>query len=94
VGYDKCLIQAFFVTFFLGVNITFFPIHFTGLRGAPRKYLEISPSYTRLNAISTLGSTLSTFALCFFIRIILESLMSLRVVLTKVRTIRIPNEIV
>lgn len=37
---NKLLIKIFFTGIFLGVNFTFFPLHFAGIQGFPRKYLD------------------------------------------------------
>jgi heme/copper-type cytochrome/quinol oxidase subunit 1 len=45
VSYRKLVIRVFYITFFLGVNITFFPLHFSGLQGFPRKYMDYPDVY-------------------------------------------------
>jgi cytochrome c oxidase subunit 1 len=94
LGYDKGSIQAFFNLLFIGVNVTFFPMHFKGLQGAPRKYLQMADSIRIHNAVRTWGSTLSVFALFFFISTIMESLMSLRIVLSNAKIISVPMDVI
>lgn len=70
-----------FVLMFLGVNLTFFPLHFAGLHGFPRKYVDYPDVYSVWNVVSSYGSLLRVFALFVFIFLLVESFYSYRTVL-------------
>jgi len=65
--YPEVLGQIHFWMFFLGVNLTFFPMHFLGLAGMPRRIPDYPDAYAGWNSIASLGSYISAFsALLFF----------------------------
>jgi len=63
---------------FVGVNITFFPQHFLGLNGIPRRYSDYPDAFTIWNGVSSLGSIISFISILIFMFILWESLLRAR----------------
>ena len=70
--YNEVLGQTHFWIMFIGVNLTFFPQHFLGLQGLPRRIPDYPDAFAGWNAISSFGSLISVIATVLFIYIIYD----------------------
>ena len=72
--YPEILGKIHFWMTFVGVNITFFPMHFLGLAGMPRRIPDFPDAYAGWNAVASYGSYLSALSGLFFIYILYVTL--------------------
>ena len=71
---NPILLKTQFLVIFLGVNTTFFPIHFLGLAGIPRRYSDYPDFYAGWNFIARVGSIISVISALIFIFTLWETL--------------------
>jgi cytochrome c oxidase subunit 1 len=72
--YNELLGQIHFWSLFIGVNLTFFPQHFLGLAGMPRRIPDYPDAFTGWNLVSSFGSLISVVATFVFIYIVYDLL--------------------
>lgn len=81
VGLNPVWSKTQFLLMFLGVNITFFPIHFLGLAGMPRRYRDYPDVYWFWNKVSRAGAIISYVRVIWFIFILWEGITFKRVII-------------
>ena len=59
--------QLHFWITFVGVNLTFFPMHFLGLAGMPRRIPDYPDAFLGWNQVASVGSLITTLGLIYFL---------------------------
>jgi len=73
VEYSEVLAQIHFWVFFIGVNVTFFPMHWLGVSGMPRRIPDYPDAFYTFNKIASWGAEISAFSLLIFLGLLIES---------------------
>ena len=73
--YDERMGRLHFWLSFVGVNVTFFPQHWIGLAGMPRRYPDYALQFADWNMVSTAGAFLFGASQILFLFIVLKTVM-------------------
>jgi cytochrome c oxidase subunit 1 len=76
--YNETLSKLHFLFLFVGVNLTFFPQHFLGLAGMPRRYIDYPDAFASWNYLSSLGAFIGAFSMVVFFYTVIEAFMKKR----------------
>jgi cytochrome c oxidase subunit 1 len=71
--YSETLGKLHFWLMFIGVNLVFFPQHFLGLAGMPRRYIDYPDVYTLWNRVSSYGSYITGLGLIVFFYVVIDA---------------------
>jgi cytochrome c oxidase subunit 1 len=74
--YNEGLAKAHFWISMIGFNIAFFPQHFLGLAGMPRRIPDYALQFAEWNAISTVGAFIFGFSQLLFLYIVVSTIRS------------------
>jgi cytochrome c oxidase subunit 1 len=73
VKYNEFLGTVHFWITFVGVNVIFFPQHFLGLQGMPRRYVDYPEAFAFWNNISSIGYVITVVGVAVFLLVLLEA---------------------
>ena len=68
--------QVHFWVTFVGVNLTFFPMHFLGLAGMPRRYPDYPDAFHGWNMVASFGAYISAFSVLIFLYVLYRTFAS------------------
>jgi cytochrome c oxidase subunit 1 len=66
-NYNETIGRLHFWVTFIGVNLVFFPQHFLGLAGMPRRYVDYPEAFAGWNWVSSVGAYISLLGLVIFL---------------------------
>lgn len=73
------MLKGQFWSMFIGINITFFPQHFLGLNGMPRRYCDYPDSFSMWNFFSSVGRVVTIVSVVLLFLIVWDGVVSMRV---------------
>ena len=76
--YKEFMAKIHFFTFFIGANLTFFPMHFLGVAGMPRRIPDYPDAFLTFNKLASWGSYVSAISSLFFFFVVYEAFASNR----------------
>ena len=76
--YSEALGMAHFWITFVGVNLAFFPMHFLGLAGMPRRYADYPDAFAGWNYVASIGAFIAGFGVLVFIAMLIEAFVAKR----------------
>jgi cytochrome c oxidase subunit I len=71
--YNETIGKAHFWVIFISINMTFFPQHFLGLAGMPRRYIDYPDAFAFWNRISSFGAYLSSIGAILFLYLLYDA---------------------
>ena len=71
--YNEILGKLHFWITFIGVNLAFFPMHFLGLAGMPRRYADYPDAYAGWNYVASIGAFIAGFGVLVFLVMLAEA---------------------
>jgi len=74
--YSEALGKAHFWLSFIGLNVAFFPMHFVGLAGMPRRYVDYPIQFTNFNMVSSIGAFLFGISQLLLVYIVYRAIRS------------------
>ncbi|HTI67561.1 MAG TPA: cytochrome c oxidase subunit I [Caulobacteraceae bacterium] len=73
VKYNEFLGCAHFWIMFIGVNLIFFPQHFLGMQGMPRRYVDYPDAFAYWNKVSSIGYVVAASGVVVFLIMLVEA---------------------
>jgi heme/copper-type cytochrome/quinol oxidase subunit 1 len=71
--YPELLGRVHFWTFFIAVNLVFFPMHFLGINGMPRRIPDYPQAFANWNVVISLGTIFTLISLVLFLLVLVRT---------------------